>query len=1602
MGLIADLLNKQTKPKEVEVTPTGKVTQLLEQNKPPRIAVQEKVQAGETLSRNDLRSLGFTEKTNAQQRKVITDAMRRKQAQPTTAQLIGTEMESAGFIAEQVKAGTMPEMQRVPQLFTQLPGGFMGQLRRPIPTETTKQQYVNKLRAIRKGPGTEKEKDLAAKAVTRTEISNLAGQVQRAVQAPHDYARFQEETQKLKGKFLAKTYRRWERGSAMVFGGGAHLTEELTRVATLGKYGDTAADYAKMYHDVLKQPEMVPVVETVIDKYLGGAIETAPFLISSLAPAALTGGATLPSLIAGFLSAYAVEGNNAYQAAKDRGKSERAARIIGFSVGIINGAIEVSGGSGGKYFKNKQAAAKAIATRLGKARIITRTILENALQEGIKEELPQGIVSMFLGGDLPLKEDGTVDYKSVASQLVDDTVMGTLLGGIVSAPITGTQVYKMGKVAEISPEQVAQIEKLERSIEEGVKAAPTKAIAAPSKAVEPIKEAEVTEAPAERVSMPKKGTVAEKEARIAAKERQPVPATKMQVEAGLQFGLSEQDVTNRLHKAQLRYEELRSKPIEDLTSGQKKELDFLSRKRVDIQALLGRDLKPLSREAVERRAAQYEIPFQGRTTKAILKDIVVRAEETRQPREVTGWPEWRKGEPVNVTPDKLLKYSLQHEARGAKKGYYAGQVDLTISHKNLLEHAEKNLPAGEYQLVVRAARQAVKARTPGEMQKVVKAVNRMVENYAKASAIQDFKTISSEAKKAKLRPEFQAKVDDIMEEFKLSEPREKTLKRFESLLKAADLDEIGEIPQRLIDRAREVLSNIDKPLLRDFEADEIRAISAAIGKIINENVHKNKFYAAKTERTKEEIIGKVKVDLEEVDRKIEKGERLTANEFIAKVWGTKHEVSPIEGKETWLDENTARTLNWIKLVAAHGQLSYDTIVGILGGTDSSMYKILYENLQETANKELDIKYDFKNFMIKAGVNEDTIENGGNLKKGVAINLPEARDENGARVPTIKMTMGELLDFAKLVTDPDNREALLRDQMEGIRLGRQGKKGHSIKIHAADMKAILDIVPKEIKDHLNAWHEYTNGRTTTKYNIKDEVGREWLKEHGYPMPQKENWSTRERYLEAIETKKHDPMRQFYESYLEDMGIFKTRKRSNAPFVLRNGYARMVSQVSNMAAYASKATTMNDAYSILYDRGFRETVSKSFKNGELLLKFMEDSLIKFQGREYIAQGTISSLVESLAPRMHVGALIAKPYIMFYQPMSLINALNEIDGKYLLKPLHLRPSKVRNMRKQLNETSPSLRARDEASGAQIMNPVQAENALMSFFGFEKKRLKGIHRTDSWTISIIGLGAEAEGKAKGLTGEALREYTARRTEEITYRTQPTWDPLTISQLAREGRDSALAHQVVMFSSQRSKNTNTAVRETAEYMQKKRLGKKASKAKVVKAFTLSQVAQSMAIWGLRALYFAALGKAVEKIFKLKRKEPEKDWRYYVFGVTGQMLGNWVVVGDILDLALRGITGVDEPGKRERGTIFAETLYQTYETLRYLSKGTSELIKEEEYKTGPKKGELKAYYTYSAVLEKALMAAGPITGLPTQSIAIHLKPFLPHRQEPESKYKETK
>ena len=307
------------------------------------------------------------------------------------------------------------------------------------------------------GSGTKEEKELAAAAFINEEMGDAARSLQQQAQSIRDAEAMRKEQESLKGEFIAKTARRWDRGIVNTIGGGLHFMDELTKLAGV-EDADTGGGYAgraRTYHELLSSPTFQPVVENAFDKYFGAGVETAPFMISTMVPHIVSGGTT--AMLGSFAVAFGIEGNNTYQNALDRGVPEKEARMRGFVVGVLNGAIEMAGGSGGKFLK--RSVTRKVTSKLAKAKVVTKEFAKMALKEGFMEELPQELISMIAGGDVPMNEDGTVDWRGAVDQSWDAAITGTILGGAFGAPgsIAAAAKTKVQAEAQAKGEPLANV-----------------------------------------------------------------------------------------------------------------------------------------------------------------------------------------------------------------------------------------------------------------------------------------------------------------------------------------------------------------------------------------------------------------------------------------------------------------------------------------------------------------------------------------------------------------------------------------------------------------------------------------------------------------------------------------------------------------------------------------------------------------------------------------------------------------------------------------------------------------------------------------------------------------------------------------------------------------------------------------------------------------------------------------------------------------------------------------------------------------------------------------------------------------------------------------
>lgn len=1580
MPTFAELLRKERESKAPQKK--SAFATALAEVKPAQPEIDKKLQGGQTLSRNDLHNLGVTERTSAQQRKTISDVMRRRN--------IFAVGGMGGFDPGITKA---PDSADAIAGITEFPKALVAGTEQMIGTAL--------------GGGLE----FAGRQAADVGIGGQVGQAFSIGLHPLVGRLIAPLVERFTPKSINKLY---DKRNKVLTETGKKVKDFMDKQATTGW---EAAD-----PELMEQKWANPI--QYASRVTG---ESAPTFLTALGVGFVTKNPELSLIIMG-----GMEKLNAFDAQVKAGASFKKADVISTMSGAWEAVTEKIPFDFILKGKAKNRLVKAlIAGPLEGAQEVLAGMGQNFL-----EHLGYNTKDIKAGEVPAAVWDAT---QHMFDGWAEALVAGGILGGGAGAVIPGARAIP------VAPDEAAldQIRKLEESLSKQAEEAVGKPVRIAERPAEPRKPAEPTRRPPEAeikppervkpplevpVEKPEPEVVPEKpkvptigltekaaarkraEAEKKAKERKPLKPSKIQIERGEQFGLTEQDVTKRLHKAQLRYEELRSKPVEDLTSNQKKELDFLKRKRTDIQALLGREIKPLSREAIEKRAKAHKVPFKGRTTKAILIDIRERAREQRE-----------RGKPakaVEITPDKLLKISLTHEAKGARKGYTTGrlevlaevkpalreakvgrregfrvgQKELVEKHTELLEFAEANLPAGELALVRRAARRVVKARTPSEINKVIEAVNRMVENYDKRTAINEVKQTIKKVKKAKLRPEFQEAVEGITEEFSLSTSRESTLKTLESLLEAAERDEhqIGDIPQKLIDRAKEVLANTDKPTLKDFEVDELRAITDAISNLIHQDTLKKELLATRKHR----------------DRKAAQAE---ATQAVEDRWGKKYETEVGKFDDKAEAKKLQKTWNAFKRWAHWDQWNLWTKARILGGRGGVAEEVLAKGLNQGDTVVDELGQDAAEFiqekLDEADVSAEQQQEwsqvlGGKKVKPVTVNLPEARAEDGKRVKTLEMTVAERISFLRFITDPQNRAAMLADKNKGIVFARN-ELGQAIKITAEDMRAVIDSAPQVEKDIAQAMVDYINDNAPGRIPIGKRVQDVWLKLMGFPLRVHKNYVHRRR---AREHQLYDPThttQNYVERLLERMGIFKPRAKSDAPFVIGDAFAEFHADVNRMASFAGKALPVHDAKQLLNDLAFRRAVKGAFKHGNALLTDIEKTIEFYQGLDQPFQGDIETVFKGILRRAHVGALGLKPHIVLYQTVSLLNAnAAGMQAKYLYNPSHFSPTQMKRMRQILNEHSPTLKAREQGGSLRILTPAAAGQSLRAVYGLEKKKLKSIHRADSWVMDLIGLASEAEGKAKGITGAELNEYIARRTEEIVLESQPTWDATTLSTLAREGRSGAFKHMLVMFSSQRNKNFNMASNALLDYMFSEKTT--ADKVKLAHNLTIPTVANATLIYGISQAYWFGL-TSIAALLGFAPKRREEDWKSHVVGIMERLLGNWVMVGDAVSeaivSAIQGLGGMPPRFKRHRGTIMADAVAKTYETVVAIGKFAAETAKDEKYKTGAKKGKAKNIDTFWQGLETGAKVAGVLSGQPLQGIMQMASPFLPHRQETEASIK---
>lgn len=966
-----------------------------------------------------------------------------------------------------------------------------------------------------------------------------------------------------------------------------------------------------------------------------------------------------------------------------------------------------------------------------------------------------------------------------------------------------------------------------------------------------------------------------------------------------------------------------------------------------------------------------------------------------------------KGEPVTMNANALMRLAMAQQAKGAGYGYrqgrkegrvegkaegkaagikegkrignVEGQLSLQSTHKQLAEFARKHLPEDQYKMVAAVLQRVAGSRTNADIKKIIIAVNRLAEQHARKTVVKDFKAAIKEAKKENLRPAERKALDDLIGQFNVSEPSDKVLDRMQAVLDAHAKDDIGQIPQALVDKAKRVLEDAQKMPLGMISVDGLRTITSLIRNIVHQSNRKNEMIFGKKMRDAKKVI----------------------SDAVKQVVGRRGEKykgrNPLKVKSQGL----------LRRLSTWDQLPLHAKAAMCDGGKGAVSQLLYDNFRRAHSYYCEIQERGKAAALegleKAGVSAEELTS---WSKGLAASTEGTRkairrfyrgvkegDYLRGESPEpiavervvvniggkpVTMTVAERIDLLCHMLDGDTRAEMLRDSGGGI-VFKSDLEENAYKLKADDLRAIRDSASAKEHAVAKAMRDFVNG------SLKDDLNKAWLDLFGYERTMDDDYWMRTRSKEFEGVEPNQIMRDFANRDLKRQSTLKERSKSTDPILVEDVFTKFYAHVNQVAAFVAKEGAVYDAERLLDNPDFKTAMLHGFKYGQDVISDMRKTVSDFRGLDYQDPETQERIVAYFKRKAHVGAMGAKPHIVVAQPISVINAIAYIDLKYIVKGI--RASKE-DTRDEIKKWSASLHARATGTGHQILTPGVETPVVADFYGLEsagrieRVSMGGIKKADFKVAEWLWEASKREGQDKGLSGDALMEYTRDRAEELMDLTQPTWDPHTISSLHRAGKSHPIASLGIMFSSERNKNHSLVVRAVDAWMHgeitKKELGVKV---------LMPTLVNSVLYTGAKKGWFTVVG-GVLMATGLRDDEEEENTELLtkaLGAVLENISGIWLVSGDALATAARmvvhGWTKKPSYGVGADSNILVDAMENVYVALAEGGLAASQLVDGDVYKSGEREGETKWEASALRALDRAMRASGMLLGLPYSGLS---------------------
>jgi hypothetical protein len=422
-------------------------------------------------------------------------------------------------------------------------------------------------------------------------------------------------------------------------------------------------------------------------------------------------------------------------------------------------------------------------------------------------------------------------------------------------------------------------------------------------------------------------------------------------------------------------------------------------------------------------------------------------------------------------------------------------------------------------------------------------------------------------------------------------------------------------------------------------------------------------------------------------------------------------------------------------------------------------------------------------------------------------------------------------------------------------------------------------------------------------------------------------------------------EFIRATLEGTGYLKSRTDKAHPIVLEDAFIATFRHSKVISAYTGKAEALRNAKMIIDDIDFQREVKDRY--GEHYLDNLKDFV---RGEEYqsIDMTNMDKITGDFVSNFDVFALGANPFVMAKQPISLVLAATEMEGKYIKSAMLVGRNEI-NRAKRAMWNVPELRDRLEGNVSREVGEMGNIGMIKKFFTgvdtLQSKTMTGIRAMDLEAVSRIWIAVEKEVKDKfpDIKGEQYKQVVAARATQVINATQPTYLNKDRSPVVR--RQHVGWRLMTRYTGQRNKNFRIMYRGMGEYLRSERTDE--DKQLLLKNFVVPMIASTMMVAAVNETRKRLFGKVDEDdantVGTVKRMAIDTL-------MTG--LGNFYYVGDISNAVGSSL----EMG-RYSGFDVTNPAYQFINSGVDLTAGIMRMFgymkTKEVYKSGTKKGEEK-------------------------------------------------